>query len=168
MRGWGALLLLAGCGGLDVPTMPSLPSEVAPTRSGPSSTGGAPDRPPACPDDPVAMVRAAYAPYLADQLPVPLVQATCWSTHTRAAIVAAQAKADASGTPFPGFDPLIDAQDYQIDAVLIEKASPTALVARFSNFGTPQAVTWTIQSEDGHPRVQDLHTDRWRLSERLR
>jgi hypothetical protein len=66
-----------------------------------------------------------------------------------------------------GFDPLIDAQDFEIDAVLVERVAPDQLVARFSNFGTAHAVYWTFTTEEGHPRVDDLHTDRWRLLDRL-
>jgi len=168
------LLLLCGCGMLDGPLAiqqggeqsieeaPATPEE----RTVPS-TGGAPDRPPACPADPVELVRAAYAPYLANEQPVPLDRAACWSTSTLAVIRGALDRAEASGTAPLGFDPLIDAQEFEIDAVLVERVDQNLLVARFSNFSTAHAVYWTLTTEEGHPRVDDLHTDRWHLLERL-
>jgi hypothetical protein len=128
---------------------------------------GPPDRPPSCAPDPVKMVRAAYGPYLSDTEPVPLTKATCWTTSMGTALHAATDASDATGTALLGFDPLVNAQDWSIDAVMVERRSDLEIVAHFANFGTAQSVHWTLQDQDGALRVADLHTDSWRLSERI-
>ena len=136
------------------------------TESTPPPTGP-PDQPPSCASDPVAMVRGAYAPYLSGQSPAPLSRATCWSAKLQGAIAAAEQQAEASGKCVVCFDPLVDAQDYELDALMIERASDREVIAHFTNHGRPQSIHWTLDGPPDALRVVDLHTDRWRLSERL-
>ena len=131
------------------------------------SPAGPPDRPPSCAADPVDMVRSAYAPYLAELEPGPLARAACWTPEMTRAIEGAEQRAAKSGRPLLGFDPLVNAQDSSVDALMIERRSDNEIVAHFANFGRAQSVHWSLEGASGTQRVADLHTDSWRLSERL-
>ena len=165
------LISLSGCGLFDRPAdTDAILEVVAPSTEAPAPTPlvtGPPDRPPSCAADPIKMVRAAYGPYLSDTDPVPLAKATCWTTDMGTTLATATQAAEESGTALLGFDPLVNAQEWSIDAVMIERRSDLDVVAHFANFGTAQSVHWTLQDQDGALRVADLHTDSWRLSDRL-
>ncbi len=169
----GAVLFLPaqlwGCGLLDeTPSPDAVLETVAPTAApSPLLVTGPPDRPPSCATDPIKMVRAAYGPYLSDTDPVPLANATCWTTDMRTTLDTAARTAAKSGTAMLGFDPLVNAQEWSIEAVMVERRSKNEIVVHFTNFGTAQSVHWTLQDQSGALRVADLHTDSWRLSDRL-
>ncbi len=124
--------------------------------------------PSGCPADPVALVEAAYAPYLGGGAPPDLPVATCWSGAMAARIAATRAAAAAmEDIAPPGFDPVIDGQDWQLSNLAVRAVDADTVEARFDNFGTPSVVTWELVDEGGW-RVADLRTARWTLSELLR
>ncbi|MBO85536.1 MAG: hypothetical protein CL927_09265 [Deltaproteobacteria bacterium] len=166
------VVLTTGCGALPWGEEASQLVDDAAARAeeatAPTPTpAGPPDRPPSCAANPVDMVRSAYAPYLAELEPGPLVRAACWTPDMAQAIEAAAQQAADAGTSLLGFDPLVNGQEFSVDALMIERRSDNEVVAHFTNFGRPQSVHWTLRGEPGTQRVSDLHTDSWRLSERI-
>ncbi len=120
-----------------------------------------PSAPPAarCPaPDPAALVAASYAPYTTGGAPAPaLLDATCWSIGTRARLEAALDKAAAEGEYAPpGFDPIVDAQDWEVTNLRVRVVDAGTVEASFQNFGSPVTVTWEVVNEGGGWRVVDL------------
>jgi hypothetical protein len=78
------------------------------------------------------------------------------------------ARSQAQGEPILDFDPLIDAQDYQLtnlnvttDAVVAN--SHATVRANFTNAGAPSEVVYDLIWENGGWRVDNVRTSRWDL-----
>ena len=97
-----------------------------------------------CPRDPVAMVKAVYATYTAERPPA-LGAITCWTQTTRQLISSRQL----------AFDPVVQAQDYQLSKVQIKALKDGSVEAKFVNIRTPMTVVWTFERSDRW-RVVDL------------
>lgn len=119
--------------------------------------------------DPAATIQPLYDPYLAEgaQLPA-LEQQAPWSAAMLASLRAMMARSQAQGEPILDFDPLIDAQDYQLtnlnvatDAVVAN--SHATVRASFTNAGAPAEVVYDLVWEDGGWRVDNIRTSRWDL-----
>ncbi len=159
------LVGLAACSGAPEPAAPPPGPAAPPPRPAPPPPPQAAVAPPprACPSDPVALVTVAYTPYLGDGLPPALLEATCWSADTRRLIEVARARADAEGgVPAPGFDPLVNAQDYELTGLEVSAIDADTVEARFANFGVAQVVRWDLVDEGGW-RVHDLNGEGWGL-----
>jgi hypothetical protein len=66
------------------------------------------------------VVQRLYDPYLVTDgsTPIPLLEdAVPWSAQARADLQAMMARSQAQGEPILDFDPIIDAQDYQLSDV---------------------------------------------------
>ncbi|MFH1465984.1 MAG: hypothetical protein ABIO70_16485 [Pseudomonadota bacterium] len=130
------LLALVACDRAHAPAAPAPPPEAA---------VGAGAAKPSCPQDPMAMVEQAYGPYLAGQM-ADLSTLVCWSARTGTLL--------ASRRLF--YDPVVNAQDFQIADLAFESLDGGSIRATFTNFGTPVEVTWVLVREGGVWRVDDL------------
>jgi hypothetical protein len=81
---------------------------------------------------------------------------------------AMSARSQAMGEPILDFDPLIDAQDYQLsdlnvttDAVV--ENSHATVRASFNNNGQPAEVLYDLIWENGAWRVDNIRTSNWDL-----
>jgi hypothetical protein len=119
--------------------------------------------------DPAAIIQPLYDPYLAEgaQLPA-LEQQAPWSVAMLASLREMMARSQAQGEPILDFDPLIDAQDYQLtnlnvttDAVVAN--SHATVRANFTNAGAPSEVVYDLIWENGGWRVDNVRTSRWDL-----
>lgn len=98
-----------------------------------------------CPDQPLDMVKAVYARYV-DGRPPSLAQITCWSTATQALIDSRRLV----------FDPVVQAQDYQVKDVQVSARKDGSVQATFVNIDQKLTVIWTFE-----------RTDRWRVVDLL-
>lgn len=146
MTGYPLALLLLCCS--------SPPPAESPPSSPPPGPAGL-----SCPaPDPVALVQASYAPYTTRGGPTPdLLGATCWSADTGGRLKAAADRAAAEGglAP-PGFDPLVDGQDWDVTDLRVRAVDADTVEASFQNFQSPTTVTWELVVEGGGWRVRDL------------
>jgi hypothetical protein len=85
-----------------------------------------------------------------------------------AALQAMTARSQARGEPILDFDPLIDAQDYQLADLNVStdgvvENSHATVRARFTNSGAPAEIVYDLVWEDGGWRVDNIRTSRWDL-----
>ncbi len=120
-----------------------------------------------CSADPIALIQAAYAPYLADELPGRLAHATCWTLDTFHLIDRSAQETAAAGTTLLGFDPIIDAQDADLAHFHIREASPGSFRVAFENYGRQSSVMWALKQEDDAWRTHNLWGDGWELRKAL-
>jgi hypothetical protein len=119
--------------------------------------------------DPAEVVRPLYAPYLNQGTEFPsLGQQAPWSAAMLAALQAMTARSQARGEPILDFDPLIDAQDYQLADLNVStdgvvENSHATVRARFTNSGAPAEIVYDLVWEDGGWRVDNIRTSRWDL-----
>ncbi|GDX80266.1 hypothetical protein LBMAG42_20770 [Deltaproteobacteria bacterium] len=119
-------------------------------------------------DAATAVITRLYAPYLQPDAPTPALNASApWTSALRNHWDHALAGSPDEQGP-PGFDPYIDGQDYRLtDLRLTARASACLgadVDAAFENFGTPTLIHYTLILSNGDWRVDDVFTDRWRLS----
>ena len=118
--------------------------------------------------DPVATIQPLYAPYIEGRNPPTLLDAAPWTPELRALLQRAQAMSRDSGEPVIDFDPIIDGQDWDIDAVAVTLVAPPAegraeIAARFTNSGDDVAVIYDLVEADGGWRVDNVRTETWSL-----
>lgn len=119
--------------------------------------------------DPAAVVRQFYDPYLVPngQIP-PLAEAAPWSAQMAADLDAMFARSQAQGEPILDFDPIIDAQDYQLSDVRastegIVEGSHATVRASFTNAGQPEEVLYDLVWQDNRWKVDNVRTAEWDL-----
>jgi hypothetical protein len=164
-RPLAATLIALGLACSGSPTAPVGPS------TAPVATSTAPQGPSTAPvatsgDDPVAVVRPMYEGYVGAGPSTAWPPRALLSTAFLAALDAQAREPNPTGIPFPGFDPVVDAQDDEIADLRYEPhtTGDTALVdVRFTNFGQPETVTWVLVRESGAWKVDDLRTAKWDL-----
>lgn len=119
--------------------------------------------------DPAPVVRAIYEPYLdAEAAPRPLIEAAPWSRSLSALIEGLEARVIEEEAPILDFDPLIDAQDWQLSDVSAEteslvEASHASVRARFTNSGAAQEVSYDLIWEDERWKVDNVRGPAWDL-----
>lgn len=119
--------------------------------------------------DPAETVRPLYDRYLTEGATFPsLEEQAPWSASMLAALQAMMARSQAMGEPILDFDPLIDAQDYQLSNLNVATeavaANSHAVVrASFTNSATPTEVIYDLAWENGGWRVDNIRTSRWDL-----
>lgn len=107
-----------------------------------------------------APVRALYERYAASQRIDPLAR---WATLTPDLSAALTARANTLD-----FDPVVDAQDWQLGPVSYEAAA-SGVIARFENLGEPKIVVYDLAEDAGAWRIANIRSPgRWDLMERLR
>ncbi len=119
--------------------------------------------------DPSTVVRGFYDPYLVPngQIP-PLAEAAPWSAQMAADLDAMFARSQAQGEPILDFDPIIDAQDYQLSDVraategLVEGSHATVR-ASFTNAGRHEEVLYDLVWQDDRWKVDNVRTSEWDL-----
>jgi len=119
--------------------------------------------------DPADTVRPLYDRYLTEGAQFPgLEQQAPWSAAMLAALQAMMARSQAAGEPILDFDPLIDAQDYQLTNLnvttdsVVENSHATAR-ASFANGGAQTEIIYDLVWENGGWRVDNVRTSRWDL-----
>ncbi len=119
--------------------------------------------------DPADTIRPLYDHYLTEGAEFPsLEQQAPWSAAMFAALQAMMARSQALGEPILDFDPLIDAQDYQIANLnvttdgVVENSHATVR-ASFTNSGAQTEVIYDLVWESGGWRVDNIRTSRWDL-----
>ena len=119
--------------------------------------------------DPAGVVQRFYDPYLVTdgQIP-PLAEAVPWSAQMSADLQAMFARSQAQGEPILDFDPIIDAQDYQLSDVraateAIVEGSHATVRASFTNAGQHEEVLYDLVWQDDRWKVDNVRTAEWDL-----
>jgi hypothetical protein len=154
MLGFGATAALAACDvAVEIP-----PPEPVPTRDIGLTV-----------PDPANVVQRFYDPYLvADGQIPPLAEAVPWSAQMSADLQAMFARSQAQGEPILDFDPIIDAQDYQLSDVrtateAIVEGSHASVRASFTNAGQHEEVLYDLVWQDDRWKVDNVRTAEWDL-----
>ena len=119
--------------------------------------------------DPASVVQRFYDPYLvADGQIPPLAEAVPWSAQMGADLQAMFARSQAQGEPILDFDPIIDAQDYQLSDVraateAIVEGSHASVRASFTNAGQHEEVLYDLVWQDDRWKVDNVRTAEWDL-----
>jgi hypothetical protein len=127
------------------------------------------DAPAAAAPDPADTIRPLYDPYLTEGATFPDFQHQApWSASLWAQLQAMTARSEAAGEPILDFDPLIDAQDYQLSNLnvvteAVVENSHATVRASFTNAGAPAEVLYDLVWEEGGWRVDNIRTSRWDL-----
>lgn len=151
LAGMGAAVVLAAC------TPPQQQQETAAPAGAPAGA------------DPAAIVRQLYEPYLTQGATLPPFREQApWSRALWAELEAMVARSQASGEPILDFDPLIDAQDYELAGVEVEteaevEASHAVVRARFVNLGAQSEVIYDLVWEGEGWKVDNIRTAEWDL-----
>ncbi len=153
MLGFGATAVLAAC-----------QREPEAVETPPEDTSAARAIP-----DPASVVQSFYDPYLVPdgQIP-PLAEAAPWSAQMSADLQAMFARSQAQGEPILDFDPIIDAQDYQLSDVraateAIVEGSHASVRASFTNAGQHEEVLYDLVWQDDRWKVDNVRTAEWDL-----
>lgn len=119
--------------------------------------------------DPATIVRQVYEPYLAPEASAPaLLEAAPWSNRLRGELAAMQSNSMAQGEPILDFDPLINAQDWQLSNVnvasdAVVEASHATVRASFHNAGRDDVVIYDLIWEDDRWKVDNVRGADWDL-----
>lgn len=119
--------------------------------------------------DPATVVSALYEPYMTEGATFPDFEHQApWSASLWAALQAMTERSQQIGEPILDFDPLIDAQDYQLSNIAVTtdgvvENSHATVRAQFTNAGTPTEVIYDMVWEDGGWRVDNIRTSQWDL-----
>ncbi len=113
--------------------------------------------------DPADAIRAIYAPYMEQGGAPRLLDAAPWSTDLRARLAAGQSQA-----PLLDFDPIVNAQDYELSALAVTTegivaGSHATVRAHFVNLGSEDEVLFDVVWEGGAWRVDNIRTAAWDL-----
>jgi len=143
-----ALLLAAACGA------PAPKSEPAPSPAA----------------DPVAAIEPLYAPYVENKNIPGLLESAPWTDEVRGLLQQAMDRSNALNEPLPvvDFDPIVDAQDWQITEMRASLKTPPAdgraqVTVQFKNFGQDVALTYDLKEEGGGWRVDNITGANWNL-----
>jgi hypothetical protein len=119
--------------------------------------------------DPASVIRPLYDSYLTEgaQFPEFRDQAP-WSADLWAQLEAMVTRSNAINEPILDFDPLIDAQDYQLSDLnvrteAVAENSHATVRASFSNAGRPTEVVYDMMWENGGWRVDNIRAGSWDL-----
>ena len=119
--------------------------------------------------DPAAVIRPLYDRYLTEgaQFPEFRDQAP-WSASLWTQLEAMMARSEALNEPILDFDPLIDAQDYQLTNLnvateALSENSHATVRASFANAGRPTEVVYDLIWENGGWRVDNIRASNWDL-----
>ncbi len=169
-----AILLVSGCGLFSSAPEPAAPPAGAAAEQPPAPAQAARPKktspqpianpePGACAGPPFTVLGAVYQPYLAKQ-PIPALRAaTCWTPETLALFERAAAREEADGTPVVDFDPIVDAQDFDLKDFRIKPVDNDTWTASFSNFDKATTITWELRITERGIWVDDVRTDTWSL-----
>lgn len=119
--------------------------------------------------DPAATIRPLYNPYLTEGATFPAFREQApWSAALWAQLEAMMARSEAAGEPILDFDPLIDAQDYQLNNLsvttdAVSEGSHAVVRSRFSNAGRDTEVVFDLVWEQNGWRVDNIRTAAWDL-----
>ena len=119
--------------------------------------------------DPATVVRQFYDPYLVtDGSTPPLLDAAPWSAQARADLEAMMARSQAQGEPILDFDPIINAQDYQLSDVStategVVENSHASVRASFTNAGHREEVLYDLVWQDDRWKVDNVRGAQWDL-----
>lgn len=125
--------------------------------------------PPAAIPDPAAVIRPLYDPYLTEGATFPDFEHQApWSASLWGVLQAMMARSEERGEPILDFDPLIDAQDYQLSnlnvaAEGVVENSHATVRASFSNAGAQTEIVYDLVWENNGWRVDNIRTSRWDL-----
>jgi len=126
------------------------------------------ETPPPAPD-PASVIRPLYDRYLTPDAEFPEFRDQApWSAGLWALLEAMTARAEAINEPILDFDPLIDAQDYQLTNInvvteAIAAGSHATVRASFANAGRPTEVVYDMIWENDGWRVDNIRTSNWDL-----
>lgn len=117
---------------------------------------------------PAAMVRALYDPYLTEGATFPAFGSLPWSSSLSAELDAMSARSEALNEPILDFDPVIDAQDYQLANVAVStdgmvENSHATVRASFTNMGQAREVVYDLVWENNGWRIDNIRTPEWDL-----
>ncbi len=128
-----------------------------------------PPEAPATGPDPAETIRPLYDRYMTEGAEFPsLEQQAPWSAAMLASLQSMMARSQAQGEPILDFDPLIDAQDYQLTNLnvateALAENSHATVRASFTNAGAPTEVVYDLIWENGGWRVDNIRSSRWDL-----
>lgn len=122
--------------------------------------------------DPASTIQPLYEPFVQNRNPPALLDAAPWTDELRGLLQRAQEQGRDTGEPVIDFNPLIDGQDWEIDAVAVTLQEPAAdgravVVARFNNAGDDVEVLYDMTEAEGGWRVDNIRTENWSLREIL-
>jgi hypothetical protein len=152
LAGMGAAALMAAC------TPPQQQDPATPADGGARAI-----------TDPAAVVRQLYEPYLTEGATLPPFREQApWSNALWAQLEAMVARSQVSGEPILDFDPLIDAQDYELSNIQVTtdglvEASHAVVRASFTNLGEQNEVIYDLVWEDDRWKVDNIRTASWDL-----
>ncbi len=112
--------------------------------------------------DPAATIRPLYDRYLSNNLDFPEFEdAAPWTSDLRARIVAMEARSQAEGGPILDFDPIVNAQDWQLSDLnvateAVARDSHAVVRARFNNGGAPVEVIYDLVWVGGQWRIDNI------------
>jgi hypothetical protein len=119
--------------------------------------------------DPASVIRPLYDRYLTEGAEFPAFRDQApWSASLWAQLEAMTARSEALNEPILDFDPLIDAQDYQLTNLnvateaLAENSHATVRTS-FANAGRPTEVVYDMVWENGGWRVDNIRASSWDL-----
>ncbi|MEZ5958811.1 MAG: DUF3828 domain-containing protein [Hyphomonadaceae bacterium] len=119
--------------------------------------------------DPAAVIRPLYDRYTTENAEFPALEDQApWSDALRAQLLAMMARSQAMNEPILDFDPLINAQDYQLSNINVTtdgvvEASHAAVRAAFDNAGTHTEVVYDMTWEGDRWKVDNIRGEGWDL-----
>lgn len=119
--------------------------------------------------DPATVIRPLYDRYLTEDAEFPAFRDQApWSASLWAQLEAMTARSEALNEPILDFDPLIDAQDYQITNLnvateALAENSHATVRASFANAGRPTEVVYDMVWENDGWRVDNIRASNWDL-----
>jgi hypothetical protein len=119
--------------------------------------------------DPAAVIRPLYDRYMTPDAQFPSFQEQApWSNSLWALLSAMVARSEALNEPILDFDPLIDAQDYQLSNLsvaneAISEGSHAVVRASFNNAAAHTEVVYDLIWEDDRWKVDNIRGEGWDL-----
>ena len=112
--------------------------------------------------DPAAVIRPLYDRYMTPNTEFPAFEDQApWSNSLRTLLLAMMARSQAINEPILDFDPIINAQDYQLSNLnvtneAIVEGSHAAVRAAFDNAGTHNELVYDMIWEDDRWKVDNI------------
>jgi hypothetical protein len=150
----GAAALLAACS----PPQQQQQTETAPADNGARAI-----------TDPAAVVRQLYEPYLTQGATLPPFREQApWSDELWAQLDAMMTRSQVAGEPILDFDPLIDAQDFELSDInvlneAVAENSHAVVRASFTNLGQRTEIVYDLVWQDDRWKVDNIRTANWDL-----